>query len=63
MDEKQIQEEGWKLRREALELADRALKSIVEAQRMEQRREERHQEELRQAESRREGIFPPLFSR
>jgi hypothetical protein len=62
MSEKQIQE-ARELRREALELVDKALDSIVEVQRTAQRMEERHREELRQAESRREGIFPPLFRR
>jgi hypothetical protein len=60
MDEKQIQK-ARELNREALKTADEAIKSLNELQRTAQRMEERHQEELRQAESRRPGIFRALF--
>jgi len=60
MNEKQIQKLK-ELNREALETADEVIKSFDELKRTAERLEERHREELRQAESRRPGIFRALF--
>src|SRR6476620_1700677 len=62
MDEEKVQE-AREMLQEALETCDKAIRSAEKVLRRAERMEERHQEELRQAESRREGIFPPLFSR
>jgi uncharacterized protein Yka (UPF0111/DUF47 family) len=60
MNEKQIQKLK-ELNRKALKSADEAIESLDEVRRTAQRLEELHKEELRQAESRRPGIFRALF--